>query len=210
VTDFPCTAVLFDCDGVLVDSDACVISAWSRWAVDQGFEPDEVVAVVHGRRSADTVRLLVAPEGVPAALARIDRYELEDARSVTAIPGALILTAAIPAQQWAVVTSGTTRLARARLTAAGLPRPDVLVTADDVKHGKPAPDGYLSAARQRGVAVGETVVLEDAVAGIQAARAAGVRAVIGVGGRGLAEVADVVVPDLRAIAWTPDGLTVTV
>jgi sugar-phosphatase len=202
--------VLFDCDGVLVDSDACVISAWSRWAADLGFEPDGVVAVVHGRRSADTVRRLVAPADVPAALALIDRYELEDARSVTAIPGALALAGAIPARQWAVVTSGTTPLAQARLAAAGFPRPDVLVTADDVEHGKPAPDGYLAAAHQLGVAVGETVVLEDAVAGIQAARAAGVRAVIGVGGRGLAEVADVVVPDLRAIGWTPDGLTVTV
>jgi mannitol-1-/sugar-/sorbitol-6-phosphatase len=209
VISYPCRAVLFDCDGVLVDSDASVISAWSRWAVDRGLDPHEVTSIVHGRRSADTVELLIEPEHRRAALAQIDRYEVENARSVRAIPGARALVDAIPRERWAVVTSGTTALARARLSAAGLPIPAVLVSADDVEHGKPHPAGYLSAAHRLGVPVGSSVVLEDALAGIRAARAAGVAAVVG--DRGLDTdsdlvVADVVVADLAQVRWTGNAL----
>jgi sugar-phosphatase len=197
-----CTAILFDCDGVLVDSDASVYSAWRRWAVAQSLDPDEVSLVVHGRRSSDTVAALLPPERRAEAEALIDRFEIEDAASVTAIAGAAELVAAVP--RWAVVTSGTRELATARLRAAGLPIPSVLVTAGDVQRGKPDPEGYVAAARRLGLDPRDTVVLEDAAAGIAAARAAGVRAVVGVGRSGLD--ADALVADLTDLRWTDDGL----
>ncbi|NIZ89477.1 HAD-IA family hydrolase [Kineococcus rubinsiae] len=198
--DLPADAVLFDCDGVLVDSDASVVAAWSRWAADVGLDPDEVVPQVHGRRAADTVAALVAEPERVAALERIHRYELDAAAGVTAVPGAAALTAALPAGRWAVVTSGTRALATARLAAAGVAAPAVLVTADDVEAGKPAPDGYLLAAGRLGVDAARCLVLEDAVAGVAAARAAGVAAVVGVGERALETDADVVVRDLREVS----------
>jgi len=198
--DLPAEAVLFDCDGVLVDSDASVVAAWSRWSRDLGLDPDEVVPQVHGRRAADTVEALVAAPERAAARERIDRYELDAAAEVTAVPGAAALTAALPAGRWAVVTSGTRALATARLAAAGVPAPAVVVTADDVQAGKPAPDGYRLAAGRLGVDVARCVVVEDAASGVAAARAAGVAAVVGVGERALATDADVVVRDLREAA----------
>jgi sugar-phosphatase len=199
----PCRAVLFDCDGVLVDSDASVLAAWTRWAHELDLDPDVVIPVVHGRRSADTVAELVdAPQRVAAA-ALIDRFEVEDAASVGAIAGAGALTNVVP--RWAVVTSGHRELAAARLRAAGIAVPEVLVTADDVERGKPDPEGYLAAARRLGVTAAETVVLEDAAAGIAAARAAGVSAVVAVGGRDELN-GDVRVSDLTELSWVEDGL----
>lgn len=207
MTEFECVGVLFDCDGVLVDSDASVLTAWSRWARALGFDPDVVTSIVHGRRSADTVAELVPGDGQAAALELIDRYEIEDARTVSAIPGAADLVAAIPPDRWAVVTSGTRALATARLTAAGVPLPNVLVTAGDVARGKPDPEGYLAAATGLGLEPIVTIVLEDAPAGIAAARAAGVAHVIGVGSTGLR--ADAHVRDLSALRWTGRGLRAT-
>ena len=204
----PVRAVLFDSDGVLVDSDASVRAAWSRWALEQGTDPDAVYAQVHGRRAADTVAALVPAGGRAEALQRIDRYELEAAGAVTAVAGAVALTSSMPAGAWAVVTSGTRALAGARLSAAGIRPPAVLVTADDVAAGKPAPEGYLAAAAGLGVPAAECLVVEDAAAGVRAARAAGVHAVVGVGERALATDADVVVADLSALTWTAAGLQV--
>ena len=138
--------VLFDCDGVLVDSDESVTRAWSRWAHEHGLIASDVLAVVHGRRSADTVASFVAPAEQAGALALIDRYEVEAALDVRAVPGAKELLASCPVEAWGVVTSGRRELALARLAAAGLPTPAVLVTADDVRRGKPDPEGYLAAA----------------------------------------------------------------
>ncbi len=201
----PCKGILFDCDGVLVDSDASVLTAWTRWANDLGLVPEQVTALVHGRRAADTVAELVPDrERAAAALHQIDRYEVEDAATVTAIPGAADLVAMLDPDLWAVVTSGTRELATARLEAAGLPAPRVLITAGDVTAGKPHPEGYLAAAARLGLAASDTVVFEDATSGIDAARAAGVGAVIGVGRDGLS--ADVLIPDLTTARWTGDAL----
>ncbi|MDQ1034390.1 sugar-phosphatase [Streptomyces sp. V3I8] len=197
----PCEGLLLDNDGVLVDSDLGVDQAWSRWARARGLDAERVTAAVHGRRSADTVALLVTdPAERPAALAEIDRLEIEAAATTTALPGALDLLTGLPPGSWAVVTSGVTGLARARLAAAGLPLPPVLVTADDVGHGKPAPDGYLAAAGKLGVDPARSVVLEDSAAGATAGKAAGAY-VIGVGPRGLHTDAPVVVRDLRGLTW---------
>ncbi|MEF2162639.1 HAD-IA family hydrolase, partial [Pseudomonas aeruginosa] len=132
----------------------------------------------------------------------INSFEVEDAASVTSIPGAVTLTAEMPDGKWAVVTSGNRVLAAARLTAAGISAPAVVVTADDVTDGKPHPEGYRSAAERLGVEPSLAVVLEDADAGVRAARAAGVAAVIGVGERALESDADVVVRDLTWVSWT--------
>ncbi|MFD6339630.1 HAD-IA family hydrolase [Streptomyces sp. NPDC060131] len=201
VFSIPCEGLLFDNDGVLVDSDHGVDQAWSQWARDRGLPAGQVTAIVHGRRSADTVALLVTdPEERPAALAAIDRLEVEAAATTIALPGALEFLESLPRGRWAVVTSGVTALARARLMAAGLPTPPVLITADDVSHGKPAPDGYRTAAENLGFAPARTVVFEDSTAGAKAGAAAGAT-VIGVGPRGLATDASIVVRDLRGLEW---------
>ena len=207
-TALSCRAILFDCDGVLVESDASVVRAWSRWAVSYGLDPDQVTPLVHGRRAADTVRSLLPPALHDAALARINAYEIEDAAMVRAVPGARELVTSVPDDAWAIVTSGTRALATARLRAAGIPVPAALVTADDVAAGKPAPDGYVRAAALLGRQVSESVVLEDAAAGVRAARAALVGAVIGVGPRAHETDADVVVRDLRAVSWHGGALHV--
>jgi hypothetical protein len=129
---------------VLVDSDASVTRSWTRWAERYGLDAATVLHVVHGRRAADTVVELL-PEPLHAeALDRIHAYELADAAGVAALPGAREITDGLPPTAWAVVTSGTSALAAARLAAAGIVPPAVLVTADDVPAGKPAPDGYRS------------------------------------------------------------------
>jgi sugar-phosphatase len=179
----PCDGVLFDNDGVLVDSDASVHQAWTRWALEHDLPPGQVTAMVHGRRSADTVELLIPEPERHAALAAIDRMEVEAAAGVTAVPGAAALLGAMNGTPWAVVTSGVTALATARLAAAGLPLPPLLIAADDIDNGKPAPDGYLAAAHGLGLPPNRTVGLEDSPAGIAAAQAAGVAAIIGVRGQ---------------------------
>jgi mannitol-1-/sugar-/sorbitol-6-phosphatase len=194
-------AVLFDCDGVLVDSDASVLSAWTRWAQHYGLDPDAVHPQVHGRRSADTVRALLSPDLVAEATERIDRYELADAATVRAVPGAPELAAALPPDRWAVVTSGTRALATARLAAAGIVAPPILLTADDLHQGKPAPEGYLRAAVELGRDPSRCAVLEDAGSGVDAARAAGVRVVVGIGPRALSTDADAVVVDLSPLTY---------
>jgi sugar-phosphatase len=208
VTLLPGRVVLFDCDGVLVDSDRSVTAAWSRWAVEHGQPPADVVALVHGRRSADTVAALIPEAQRAAALALIDRYEVEAAGQITAVPGARELLASCPDGCWAVVTSGRRELAVARLVAAGLPAPAVLVTADDVRRGKPDPEGYRAAAAHLGIEPRDAIVLEDSADGIRAARAAGVSAVLGVGDRARDTDADAVVPDLVSVRWTGQGLSV--
>ncbi|MBB6174594.1 sugar-phosphatase [Nocardiopsis mwathae] len=176
-----CQAVLFDLDGVLVDSMPLIHRVLRDWAAGHGLDPDHVVARSHGMRDVDLVRA-VAPELDAAAEARrIARREEHDFTGIRPVAGAAELLAALPAHRWAIVTSGTRAVARGRLRASGLPRPRHLVAADDVARGKPAPDGYLRAAGLLGVEPGRCVVVEDAPGGARAAAAAGM-ACVGVGG----------------------------
>ena len=170
-------AVLFDCDGVLVDSGASIERAWRRWALERGLDGDAIVAVAHGRRTEDTMRELGLSGDLVAGVELLEGYEIADAPSVHAFPEAAALLAELPPGSWAVVTSGTRALATSRLAAAGLPLPSVLVTADDVRAGKPDPEGYLEAARRLGCSPADCVVVEDAPAGVQAGLAAGMRVV---------------------------------
>jgi len=147
------------------------------------------------------VNLLIDPTRRTQALADIDRFEIEDAAAVPACPGATELLISLPLDAWAVVTSGTRALATARLAAAGLPAPQVLVTADDVPRGKPDPAGYLRAAQALGRPPHECVVLEDSPAGVAAGTAAGAT-VVGVTPRALDSEAAIVVRDLSNLSWT--------
>lgn len=200
----PGDIVLFDCDGVLVDSRTAGEAAWTTWAQRRGLDPAVVLDDLHGRRSIDSVARFVAPERVAADVAELDALELDSAGDITAIPGAAALLASLPRDRWAVVTSAPEPLARARLSTAGLPEPPVLITSEQVSAGKPAPDPYLAAAAAVGVAPGVTIVVEDTPAGIAAARAAGVRTVVGVGPEAVG--ADVCVGDLRGLAWRDAAL----
>ncbi len=201
----PARGLLFDNDGVLVDSSAAVHRSWSRWAGVHGLDPDRVTGIVHGRRSADTVALLVAEADRATATALIDRFELEDSELVPAMAGVPALLAMLPVGSWAVVTSGTRALATARLRSAGIPVPEVFVTAEDVPDGKPDPAGYLAAAAGLGLPCGQALVLEDSSSGIAAGQAADCR-VLGVGEPALDTPADVVVRDLAGARWAGDGL----
>ncbi|MEW1808149.1 HAD-IA family hydrolase [Pseudarthrobacter sp. NPDC080039] len=209
VTFVPCEAILFDCDGVLVESDQIVLHSWTRWAEHMQLNPEDVIATVHGRRSADTVADFIHDDRRQDAADLIDAMEIEDAAAVTTIPGAAELVASIPSDRWATVTSGSRNLATARLTAAHLPIPAILVTAGDVQNGKPHPEGYLAGARGLAVPIGDCVVIEDAAAGIRAARAAKAGYIIGVGNREVGEhTPDIMVTDLRSLRWTGAGLEI--
>jgi sugar-phosphatase len=170
-------AVLFDCDGVLVDSAASVERAWRRWAAQRGLDEDAVLAVAHGRRTEDTLVDLGFTDDLAAEVLRVESAEVADAASVSAFPAAAALLPSLPPEAWAVVTSGTHALVTSRLSAAGLPLPPVLVTAEDVAAGKPDPQGYLEAARRLGRPPADCLVIEDAPAGVEAALAAGMRVV---------------------------------
>jgi sugar-phosphatase len=188
-------AVLFDMDGTLVDSDAAVERAWRTWAVEYGVEPAAVLAVAHGAPAERTVRL-VRPDlddaDVAEAAARQLTLQYDDLSDVVPTPGALELLASLRLP-WAVVTSADVRLAKARLGAAGIAAP-VLVTVEDVRVGKPDPEGYLRGAELLGVAPEHCLVVEDAEVGVAAGRAAGaqVAALKGVDG-------DLALPDLAGL-----------
>jgi len=170
-------AVLLDMDGTLVDSDAAVERAWRSWSAEYGIDPAAALAIAHGSSSERTVRRLLPgldEAAIAAASARELELQYDDLADVTATRGAaeLIATMAWLGLPWAVVTSADTRLAKARLTAAGIDAP-VLVTVDDLTAGKPDPEGYLRGAALLGVPPARCLVVEDAEVGIQAGRAAG-------------------------------------
>ncbi|MCM6762258.1 HAD-IA family hydrolase [Rathayibacter sp. ZW T2_19] len=175
-------AALFDMDGTLVDSTAVVETIWRDFADRFGLDRAMILASVHGVRAEDSVRRFAPPgSDVAAIVAELNAYELEHTEGTVEIPGAVAFLAALPRTSVALVTSASPALAAGRLEAAGVPAPDVVVTADDVLHGKPAPDGYLAAAERLGVAAADSVVFEDAEAGIRSGLAAGMRVVV-VGG----------------------------
>jgi mannitol-1-/sugar-/sorbitol-6-phosphatase len=170
-----CQAVLFDLDGVLVDSTPAVARVWTGWAREHGFDPDSVVRMAHGRTSLATIRELL-PDADHAAEDRdVERREIEDVADVVPLPGALELLRSIPADRWAVVTSGTRPLAEVRIRAAGLPLPKHFVTATDISHSKPHPEPYLLGAGSVGFAPQDCVVVEDAPSGICSGKSAGAR-----------------------------------
>ncbi|WP_017589482.1 HAD-IA family hydrolase [Nocardiopsis ganjiahuensis] len=166
-------AVLFDIDGTLVDSTGAVERTWRQWGEAHGIDPDEILAVSHGRRSEDTIAMFLPDDQVAEAAAELEELELADLAGVAALPATAELLSALPAGRWAAVTSGARMLMRTRLEAAGLPVPEVLVTAEDVTVGKPDPQGYLKAAAELGYDPARCLIVEDAPAGVAAGLAAG-------------------------------------
>jgi sugar-phosphatase len=177
--ELACDAVLFDLDGVLIDSTSCITRHWASWAGRHGLDVSAVMRVAHGLRTIETMRLVAPHLDVKEEAEQHTAGEIADTDGVVAIEGAQHLLSALPRDAWAVVTSASAELAAARMKRAGLPMPATLVTADDVQRGKPTPDPYLLGATRLGVPPARCVAVEDAPAGIEAARAAGMR-VIGV------------------------------
>jgi len=194
--------MLFDMDGTLVDSTAVVEQIWGEFSAANGVDAAHVIDFAHGRPSRDTItRFAADPSQIDEWNITFSRWEDERFDDVIEIPGARALVAAVPPGRWAVVTSALSQPARRRLAAGGFPEPAVLIGADDVREGKPAPEGYRAAARALGVDPAECLVFEDTQAGLDAGRAAGC-AVIGVGE---ATNASVRVADLTAVRLVVDG-----
>lgn len=193
-------ALLLDMDNTLVDSTAIVERTWRSFAQRHGADPQRILRESHGRRTEETVARF-APAGVDltAETRRIAAQEVSDVDGVIPIPGAPELLAQLPPNRWALVTSAGGELAARRMAAAGLAMPPVAITAEDVSEGKPAPEGYLAAARALDVPAAETVVLEDAEAGILAGRSAGATVVVVGSHRGPATEGLVRVPDLLGV-----------
>ncbi len=171
------TPLLFDLDGTLVDSRAVVERQWRRLCERLGLDFAEVLGILHGVRSADVIRRVAPDVDAEAEAALLDAAEQNDTSGLEVVRGAPELLAGLPAGSWGIVTSGHRELADGRLRAVGLPVPQVMVCGDEVANGKPDPEGYLAGARLLGAQPEACIVFEDAPAGIQAARAAGMRVV---------------------------------
>jgi sugar-phosphatase len=172
-----CKALLFDMDGVLIDSTPAVARVWGRWAVEHGFEPEKVIASAHGRPSLMTVQEFLPDADHEFENRVVERMEIEDLEGVIPLPGAVELLNSLPPDRWTIVTSATRTLAEVRLRAARLPIPTSIVTASDIRNGKPHPEPYLKAAAALGCTGSDCIVVEDAVSGIQAGKAAGARVI---------------------------------
>lgn len=170
-----CRALLFDLDGVLIDSTPAVARVWTRWALEHGFDPQEVTRRAHGRPSLATVCEYLPHANHDAENREVERREIEDLEGVVPLPGALALLNALPPDRWTIVTSCTRPLAEVRIRAAGLPVPPHLVTSQDVTRGKPDPEPFQMGASVLGFAPADCVVVEDTPAGIRAGKAAGAR-----------------------------------
>jgi mannitol-1-/sugar-/sorbitol-6-phosphatase len=165
--------ILFDLDGVLVDSTPAVARTWAKWALLHGFVADEVTRRANGRPSITTLRELLPNADLEAENRQMERWEIEDTDGVIPLPGVINLLKALPADRWAIVTSCTRPLAEVRIRVAGLPRPKHLVTSDDVQRFKPDPDPYLKGAELLKLAPADCLVVEDAPAGIRSGKASG-------------------------------------
>jgi sugar-phosphatase len=169
-------AIIFDMDGVVIDSGDVYAKHWREWGEGHGLDYDTDIAHVHpGRPPLETIRAVAPSVDAEAETARfnsaLDADESDDA--IEAMPGAAALLTALPRDRWAIATSAYRDIARQWLAHAGMPEPAALVTVDDIEHGKPAPDPFLRAAELLGVDPGRCVVIEDAPAGITGAKAAG-------------------------------------
>jgi sugar-phosphatase len=177
MVEVTCSGLLFDLDGVLIDSTPAVARVWSSWAVEHGFEPEEIVRRAHGRPSLATIRDLLPNADHEAENRKVEQGEIDDVVGLVPLPGARELLNSLPDDRWAIVTSCSRPLAEVRLRAAGLPVPRRLLTSNDVTNGKPAPEPYLKGAALLGFPSARCLVFEDAPAGIRAGKAAGSRVV---------------------------------
>lgn len=177
MTTFRCAAILFDLDGVLVDSTRSVERQWRIWAREHGIDEERAVAIAHGVRAVEVIRTIAPHLDAEAEVVKLEALEAADHAGVAVMPGAIELIHAIPDGRWGVVTSGRRNLAAARLQLAGIPSPPAMVTASDVTKGKPHPEPYLKGAELLGVNPAECLVIEDAPAGIRSAHAGGMKVI---------------------------------
>jgi sugar-phosphatase len=204
---FSCSAILFDLDGVLADSTRAVDREWREWAARKGVDGDAIMAIAHGVRTIEVIRRVAPHLDAVAEASAIESHEAHDQQGVFVMPGAAELVGSIPGGRWGVVTSGSRLLATNRMRYCGLPIPEVLVTSDDVANGKPHPEPYLKGAEGLGLDPAECLVIEDAPAGIQSARAGGMK-VVGIASTYAAAMlvdADAVVQRLGRIQVTGNG-----
>jgi sugar-phosphatase len=172
-----CNALLFDLDGVLIDSTPAVARVWHAWAVEHGFDPEAVVRMAHGRPSRTTIHELLPNADFEVEDREVERREIADLEGMILLPGARELLNSLPPERWTIATSCTRPLAEVRLRAVGLPIPQTITTSSDVKVGKPDPEPYLKAAAKLGFAASDCIVIEDAPAGVRAGKAAGARVI---------------------------------
>lgn len=172
-----CRGVLFDMDGVLLDSTPAVARVWHQWAIEHGFDPEEVVRAAHGRPSIATIRDYLPGSDYEAENGEVERRERIDLMGIVPWPGAIDLLQSLPLDRWGIVTSCTRRLAEVRIRAGGLPRPKLFLTSDDIQNGKPAPDPYLKGAEMLGLNPVDCIVIEDVPAGVRSGKAAGCRVI---------------------------------
>jgi len=177
MNEISCAALLFDLDGVLINSTPAVARVWRQWAVEHGFNPEEVVARAHGRPSLTTIREYLPNADHRMENREVERREIGDLDGVVPLPGALDLLSSLPEDRWTIVTSCTRPLTKARIKAAALPLPRKMITSNDIQHGKPHPEPYLKGASVLGVPAEECVVLEDVPAGVRAGKSAGARVI---------------------------------
>lgn len=206
-----CRALLFDMDGTLVDSTRIVVRAWKRWAERHGIPLEALLEFSHGRPAVATMEHFLPGRDHTAALGEMARYEETEFSGIVAVPGAAQVVAAIRTHPWAIVTSAWRTLAEARVQAAGLPLPPVIVPVDEIREGKPNPQGFLRAAERLGVPAPECLVFEDTRPGIEAGLAAGMQVV------GLLTTVPAaqlkhrpLVRDFRDVKVQPDGDRLTV
>lgn len=161
-------------DGTVLNSIAAAERVWAAWAERHGLDVATFLPTIHGARAIDTINRQALPGIDAEAEARfITEAEVEDVEGIVEVANAAKFLNTLPAQQWAIVTSAPRALALRRMAAAGIPEPAMMVTAEDVKAGKPDPAGYRLAAQRLGMDVTECLIFEDATVGIQAAEAAG-------------------------------------
>jgi len=172
-----CAALLFDMDGVLIDSTPAVERVWSAWAREHGLDPSQVIAHVHGRPSMSTIRYFLPNSDAEMENCDVERREIEDTGGIVLLPGAAELLRSLPKDRWTIATSCTRALAEVRLRAAGLPIPERMVTSTDVSHGKPHPEPFVKAADKLGFPAAECIVVEDVAAGVRAGKDAGARVI---------------------------------
>ena len=206
--EYQVSGLLFDNDGVLVDSHQAAIDAWTEWCDIYSPGLDWDAQGTAGVRAEDMVRMWAPEADFDEAYGYIVDLELSTAHETVPLPGSLELLSSLPAGSWTICTSAGRELGLARVRAAGLPVPAEFVCGDDVAAGKPAPDPYLLGASRLGLSPASCVVFEDAVAGVQAARAAGVGVVVGIGSRVLDADVSCVVSSLAGISWASGVLTI--